>query len=90
MGTGKSRAGATENSRSGGRGRSNRRHQGHRGNGDGRGGRAGFKRKKEVGRAEWAYVHQTASLSQSGLINEAVFQVTDEHATRSEKQNDKR
>ena len=88
--TGNTRAGGREKSRSGGRGSSRGGGgQGHRGNGAGRGGRGGFNKKKEVGRAEWAYVNQTASSFSSGLIIQAVIQLTDEHVTPSELQNDK-
>lgn len=81
-GTGSKRAGGRGSSRGGGG-------RGHRGSGAGRGGRVGSNKKKEVGRAEWAYVNQTASSFSSGLINQAVNQLTDEHVTPSELQNDK-
>ena len=80
----------TGNSRVGGRGSSRGFGSRNRGNGGGRGGRGGSHKQKEVGRAEWAYVDQTISSSPSGLINEVVLQVIDEHATMSKLQNDKR
>lgn len=82
-GAGSSRAGGRGSSRVWG-GRGDRGHQGNRGNKGGRGGRGGFNKKKEVGRAEWAYVIQTASSIPSGLTHEAVLQLTEEHATMSE------
>lgn len=92
-GTGNSRVGGRGNSRSGHRGgsggRGRRGDQGHRGNGAGRGAWVGSNKKKEVGRAEWAYVNQTSS-SLSGLIHEVVLHLTEEHATTSELRNDKK
>lgn len=92
-GTGNSKAGGRDKSRAGGRGNSKgygSRGDRGKGGGGGRGGRGGFHKQKEVGRAEWAYVNLIVSSSPFGLINEAAFKVTDEHAIPSKLQSDKR
>ena len=60
---------------------------GDRGNGAGKDSQ-GASKKKEVGRAEWAYVSSHFSLIALPLIDEAVRQLTEERATMSKLQND--
>ena len=60
---------------------------GDRGNGAGHDSK-GASKKKEVGRAEWAYVSSHFSLIALVLIDEAVRQLTEERATMSKLQND--
>ena len=59
-----------------------------RGNGAGKHHQGGFKRKKEVGRAEYGYVNQSLFSMPLALIDEAVNQSTEERATLSKLQND--
>ena len=58
-------------------------HRGDRGNGTGKGGQGAPKRKKDLGRAEWAYVNPQASSIALVLIDEAVSQLTEERAIMS-------
>lgn len=69
-------------------GRGDQRYRGDRGNWGARG-RDGPNKKKEVGRAEWSYVNETASSLPFELIYQAAMQLIEKHATASKPQNDR-
>lgn len=94
---GKSRAGGRENSRYEGKrdwkgpeGEGRREHRRDRGNGESKAGQSRSKKRRDVGRAEWAYVKQIASSIALALIAEGVSQLTEERATTSKLRNDRR
>lgn len=67
-----------------------REHRRDRGNGESKAGQSKFKKRRDVGRAEWAYVKQIASSMALALIAEDVSQLTEERATMSKLRNDRR
>lgn len=93
---GKSRVGGRGNPRYEGKrdrkgpgGEESREHRRDRGNGESTASQNSYKKRRDVGRAEWAYVKQIASSIALALIAEGVSQLTEERATTSKLRNDR-